>query len=84
MQTQSVIGCILALQFSKAYVYNAYIYNILYYIIHVTILANYKCVTVFPVLFNKSSACTHILWEASKVYSGISSHCMNLFQQLYL
>jgi len=36
MQTQSVIGCILALQFSKAYVYNAYIYNIIYYIIYVT------------------------------------------------
>ena len=40
----------------------------------------YNSVTVLPVLIQRMWCLQNFLWEASKVYSSITSHCMNLLQ----
>ena len=57
------------------YSVHAYIYHCKNKIVH--IIGYYNCMAVLPVIFVK------YLWEASKVYSSISSHCMNSFPALH-
>ena len=54
------------------------------YVAHrVVVLANYSCMTFLHALILRMQCLQNILWEASKVYSSVSSHCMN-FTSLHL